>query len=132
MGKKIAGVDVLVYIEGEVVGGQSGASLNRETNIMEVTSKDANGWAENLAGVKSWSIDCEGYVVVDSPSYTAMEDAWEEGTEIEVEIRVPNGKTYKGSALIADFPLEAPQDDAFTFSLSLTGTGALERTDTVA
>lgn len=129
---KVAGVDVLLYatIGGsgtrQVVGGQSGATLNRETNVIEVTSKES-GWAENLTGVKSWSIDCEGYVVVDDTAYTALEDAWEDGTEIDVEIVVPSGSTYSGKAIIASFPLEAPQDDAMTFSLSLTGTGALSK-----
>lgn len=133
---KVAGVDVLLYANvGEtatrqVVGGQSGATLNRETNVIEVTSKES-GWAENLTGVKSWSIDCEGYVVVDDTAYTALEEAWEEGTEIDVEIVVPSGSTYSGKAIIASFPLEAPQDDAMTFSLSLTGTGALSKAASV-
>lgn len=126
---KVAGVDVLVYVDGTVVGGQSGATLNRDTNVIEVTSKES-GWAENLAGVKSWSIDCEGYVVVDDTAYIALEDAWETGTAIEVEIIVPNGSTYTGDAIIESFPLEAPQDDAMTFSLSLKGTGALIKTTT--
>ncbi|MGE2643578.1 phage tail tube protein, partial [Escherichia coli] len=43
--KKIAGVDVLLKIKkGEktlVLGGQSGATLNRSTNVIETTSKDA-------------------------------------------------------------------------------------------
>lgn len=134
---KIAGVDVLLYAmvgsptpTKTVVGGQSGATLNRETNVIEVTSKES-GWAENLSGVKSWSIDCNGYVVVNDVAYDALETAWEAGTEIDVEIIVPSGNTYSGKAIIGSFPLEAPQDDAMTFTISLTGTGALTKTATV-
>jgi TP901-1 family phage major tail protein len=133
---KVAGVDVLLYASTDggttkqVVGGQSGATLNRETNIIEVTSKES-GWAENLSGVKSWSIECEGYVVVDDTAYTALETAWENGEEIDVEIVVPSGSTYSGKALIGEFPLEAPQDDAMTFSITLTGSGALSKTASV-
>jgi TP901-1 family phage major tail protein len=130
---KVAGVDVLLYhVTGgatpvkTVLGGQSGATLNRETNIIEVTSKES-GWSENLAGVKSWSIEAEGYVVVSDTAYDAMETAWENGEEVEVEIVVPSGKTYKGKALISEFPLEAPQDDALTFSITLQGTGPLSK-----
>lgn len=135
---KIAGVDVLLYAnvdngtgtkEKTVVGGQSGATLNRETNVIEVTSKES-GWAENLSGVKSWSIEAEGYVVVSDVAYDALEDAWEAGETIEAEIVVPSGKTYSGECVIAEFPLEAPQDDAMTFSISLTGTGALVKAPT--
>jgi TP901-1 family phage major tail protein len=130
--KKIAGVDVLlkasVGAEGvkSVIGGQSGATLNRSTNIIEVTSKDGQGWAESIAGIKSWSIDCEGFLVLNDAGLEALEMAWENGTEIEVELEY-NGSVYTGSALISDFPNEFPQDDAVTFSLSLTGTGALQK-----
>lgn len=131
---KVAGVDVLLfYNDGTsdvVLGGQSGATLNRETNIIEVTSKES-GWAENLAGIKSWSIEAEGYVVVSDKAYDAMEDAWENGEEIDVQIVVPSGQTYSGKALISEFPLEAPQDDALTFSISLQGTGALSKAASV-
>jgi len=134
---KVAGVDVLLYakltpeaVTATVVGGQSGATLNRETNVIEVTSKES-GWAENLSGVKSWSIEAEGYVVVSDAAYDALETAWENGDEIEVEIRVPSGKTYKGKAIISEFPLEAPQDDALTFSITLQGNGALTKAATV-
>lgn len=126
---KVAGVQVLVSIGEKVVGGQTGATLNRETNIIEVTSKES-GWGESLAGIKSWSIECEGYVVVDDDSYDDMEEAWESGSAVDVNIAVPGGKTYTGKALIGDFPLEAPQDDAMTFSITLTGTGALAKTAT--
>lgn len=132
---KIAGVDVLLYAnvgagDKTVVGGQSGATLNRETNVIEVTSKES-GWTENLAGIKSWSIECEGYVVVSDTAYDALEDKWENGEAVEVEIVVPSGNTYKGEAIIAEFPLEAPQDDAMTFSLTLQGSGALVKTASV-
>lgn len=126
---KIAGVKVLVSIGGKVVGGQTGATLNRETNIIEVTSKES-GWAESLAGIKSWSVDCEGYVVLSDVAYADMETAWMAGEAVEVEVIVPGGKTYSGDAIIGDFPLEAPQDDAMTFSIALTGTGALASANT--
>jgi TP901-1 family phage major tail protein len=133
---KIAGVDVLLYASTDggttknVVGGQSGATLNRETNVIEVTSKES-GWSENLAGIKSWSIECEGYVVVSDSAYDALETSWENGDEIDVEIVVPSGNTYSGKAIISEFPLEAPQDDAMTFSITLQGTGALNKSASV-
>ncbi|MEY8748945.1 phage major tail protein, TP901-1 family [Alkalicoccobacillus gibsonii] len=128
MGKKIAGVDVLLKTgsDSEVVGGQSGATLSRSTNVIEVTSKDANGWAESLAGVKSWSVECEGFLVVDDKALDSLEEAWENGEAVELELQY-NKKKYSGMAIISDFPNEFPQDDAVTFSLSFTGTGALEK-----
>ncbi|MFA4885449.1 MAG: phage major tail protein, TP901-1 family [Desulfotomaculaceae bacterium] len=131
---KVAGVDVLVKIEDSAtpgtyvtLGGQSGATLNRSTNTIDATSKDANGWAENLAGVNSWSIDCEGFIVASDAAYGDLEDAWEGRDTVNVQILMPSGKKYTGNAIITDFPNEYPQDGAATFSLSLTGTGTLAK-----
>jgi TP901-1 family phage major tail protein len=130
---KIAGIDVLLSASADggttsnVIGGQSGATLNRSTNVIEVSSKDGNGWTESIAGMKSWSVECEGFMVKDDAGLDALETAWENGNSITVEI-VYNGNTYSGEAILSDFPNEFPQDDAVTFSISLTGTGALSKT----
>jgi TP901-1 family phage major tail protein len=126
---KIAGVTVLLSVkQGEnyvTVGGQSGATLNRTSNIIEVTSKDANGWQESIAGVKGWGIDCDGFLVEGDTAYEALETAWINGDKVECKIALPSGKTYTGLGFISEFPNEYPSDDAVTFSLSITGTGAL-------
>lgn len=132
MSNKIAGIDVLLSASADggttknVIGGQSGATLNRSTNVIEVTSKDGNGWSESLAGIKSWSVECEGFMVKDDAGLEALETAWENGDSIFVELAY-NGKTYSGEAILSDFPNEFPQDDAVTFSISLTGSGALKK-----
>lgn len=134
-GNKIAGVDVLVKVDVSgvktVIGGQSGATLNRSTNLIEVTSKDANGWAESVAGIKNWSIECEGFMVTGDEALEQLETIWLNNGSVTVEIVVGSRK-YSGVALIEDFPQEFPQDDAVSFSLSLTGTGALTIADVVA
>jgi TP901-1 family phage major tail protein len=131
MSNKLAGIDVLLKtgaVSGSttVLGGQTGATLNRSTNMIEVTSKDGEGWQENLAGIKSWSIDCDGFLVSNDSALEELEDAWLNGTEIAVDISYA-GKQYTGNVLVSDFPSEFPVDDAVTFSLSLTGTGKLSK-----
>lgn len=135
MSNKIAGIDVLLSASADggttqnVIGGQSGATLNRSTNVIEVSSKDGNGWTESIAGMKSWSVECEGFMVKDDAGLDALETAWENGDSITVEIEY-NGNTYSGEAILSDFPNEFPQDDAVTFSISLTGSGALQKAPT--
>lgn len=128
---KIAGVDVLIYAEIDgaqtILGGQSGCSLSREANIIETTSKDAGGWAENMTGVLSWSVEAEGYVVVDDASFDELENKFLAREPVTIEVRMPNGTMYSGKAYISEFPLEAPQDDAMTYSLTFTGDGELEK-----
>jgi TP901-1 family phage major tail protein len=131
---KMSGVDVLVYLDvagtPTLLGGQSGASLSREINVIEVTSKDGNGWAENITGVKSWSIECEGYVVVNDAAYNSLETAFLNGDFVDVEVQMPNGDKYTGQAVVSELPLEFAQDDAVTFSTTFVGNGALTKTTT--
>lgn len=78
-------------------------------------------------GSKEWSIDNDGLYVPNDESHTVLSQAFENGDP--VCIKVINGKTKKGMfgglAVITDYPLEAPYDDAMTYSLTLEGMGAL-------
>jgi TP901-1 family phage major tail protein len=130
---KVAGVDVLLYVETApstftLLGGQTEATLNREAEEIDVSSKDGNGWSEMLQGLKSWSLECEGFIVENDAALDALETAFNEGTTVKTEVRFPSGTVYSGDAIITDFPLEFPQDDGATYSLTLTGTGPLTKT----
>lgn len=131
-GQKIAGVDVLVKTgsPASAVGGQSGATLNRSMNVIETTDKTSNGWVTKIGGTKEWSIELEAFMVVGDAGFTALNTAFKNREEVDVEMEV-GGITFKGKALISDFPLEAPQDDAVTFSITLEGTGELVETPVV-
>ena len=128
---KIAGVDVLLSVEGAtagtftVLGGQSGATLNRSTNVVDTTSKDALGWAENVAGVNSWSLECDGFIASGDTGYTRLETLWMTRAIVKAQVALPGGTKYTGSCIIADLPMEFPQDGAATYKVTLTGTGAL-------
>ena len=122
---KIKGIDVLVKVGANAIGGQRGATLNRSGEAIDATTKDSAGWKENLAGLKEWSVDCDGLLVVDDTAYDALETAFMASEAVTIEIAMPSGKKYSGSALVTDFPIEAPYDDSVTYSVSFIGTGAL-------
>lgn len=132
--KKVAGVDVLLKIKKDnsyvAVGGQKSASLSRSAETIDVTDKNSEGWAESIVGVKSWSVDCDGFVCLGDEAYELLETAFDNRQAIDVEIKVggDTGYTRTGSAVITDFPEEYPSDDAVTFSISLQGASALKRT----
>ncbi len=135
MSEKIVGVDVLLEVnlgteetpEYKKLGGQRGATLNRSGETIESTTKDSDSWREYLAGFKEWSLDCDGTVVVDDEAYDTLEDAFDDKKAIHARIKMPSGKEYEGNVIITDFPIELPYDDLVTYSLSLTGTGKLNR-----
>lgn len=132
-GKKIAGVDVLLKIKKGgsfvVVGGQKGASLSRSAETIDVTDKTSEGWSESIVGLKSWSVDCDGFVTLGDEGFEALHEAFDNRKALDIEIKVGDetGYTYTGSVVITDFPEEYPQDDAVSFSLSLAGASKLTR-----
>lgn len=134
---KIAGVDVLLKVKKEngfvALGGQKGCSLSRSATTIDVSDKNSNGWAESIVGLKSWSLECDGFVDLGDEALTELHKAFEERTAIDVEIRVgateeANGYTYTGKCVIVDFPEKFANDDAVTYTLTLQGASPLKRT----
>lgn len=131
----IKGIDFLVKINtgtSEVpkyttVAGQRGASLNRDAETMDTTSKDSEGWNESIAGFKSWSVDADGLLTGDDAGYLALETAYMEGETVLISLTTTGGSKYEGKAIISSFPLSAPYDDLATYEVSFTGTGALTK-----
>lgn len=132
--KAMAGKDILLAIwnmDGSkllAISGQQGLTINRSAESIEITSKDtAGGWKSKIAGMKEWSIDNDGLYVPNDESHTILSNAFDKGDP--VCIKVVNGKTKKGMfgglAVITDYPIEAPFDDAMTYSLTLEGMGKL-------
>lgn len=132
--KAIAGKDILLAVwsaDGTkllAISGQQGLTINRSADSIEITSKDTQGgWKSKLAGSKEWSIDNDGLYVPNDESHSILSQAFENGDP--VCLKIINGKTktgmFGGLAVITDYPLEAPYDDAMTYSLTLEGMGAL-------
>lgn len=130
----VAGKDILVMIYNSdgsdllAIAGQKGLTINRSADTIEVSSKDTEGgWKSNIAGMKEWSIDLDGVYVASDESHRVLSAAFENSDP--VCLKVINNKLdadlFGGLAYITDYPLEAPYDDAMTYSLTLSGNGAL-------
>lgn len=109
------------------VAGQRGASLSRDAETMDTTSKDTDGWNESIAGFKSWSIEADGLFTENDEGYLALETAYMNGDTVLINLTTPSGGKYEGNAIITSFPLEASYDDVATYELSFTGTGELTK-----
>ena len=120
------GLDIIISIGENVLGGQRGATLNRSSEVIDITNKVSGGWTENLTSVKSWSVDCDGIFVVNDTALDAIETAFLNSQVVDVKI-ADETWGYTGKAVITDFPIEAAYDDAATYSLTLEGTGALAK-----
>ena len=118
------GNDIRVSIGEILIGGQQGCSINRETETSETTTKDSGVWAESEATGLSWSVDCDGLVVVGDEGLEALETAWENLQKVDV--KYGSAEKYKtGKAIITSLSSNSPSKDKTTYSVSLQGVGAL-------
>lgn len=132
--KAIAGKDILLAVFDATganllaIAGQQSLTINRSADSIEVSSKDTKGgWKSKIAGMKEWSIDNDGLYVPTDAAHKTLGKAFDASEP--VCLKVINGKAKKGMfgglAYITDYSLEAPFDDAVTYSISLDGNGAL-------
>ena len=134
---KQAGCDVLLKVAKEgtsgsapseytVIGGQTGATLNRSAETIDVTDKTNDGYKESMAGLKEWSIDCDGFVVIKDAGIDILDELFEARKPVYVEVTIAGNK-YTGSGYIVDYPMEMPLDSAVSFSLSIAGASKLAK-----
>ena len=130
----VAGKDILLAVFNSdgtqllAVAGQQGLTINRSKDTFEVNSKTTKGgWKAYLGGLKEWSIDNDGLYVGSDESHRTLSKAFHD--DELVCIKVVNQKTeealFCGIAIVTDYPIEAPFDDAVTYSISLNGVGPL-------
>lgn len=126
------GIDILLKIKkssgsAEVVAGQRNATLNRTKDTIETTNKTSGGWKTFLPGLKEWSVDADGVYIINGAGYSLLGEAFNNDTPIIVELgEAGSGKMgFTGEAILTEFPIECPYDDACTYSITLQGSGAL-------
>lgn len=127
---KVNGTKIGLYVGGVLVASATSHTLNIEANMIDVSSKDSAGWAEFIGGQKTWSIDGEYLFHFDAANgYEELYDSWNARTSVTAmfSTEVSGDIKFSGSAFVTSLPLEAPMEDATTYSVSLQGTGALTK-----
>jgi hypothetical protein len=132
-------VDVVikVYTGGDYVAlyAQQSATLTRSRAVHELPHKQDGGETYRLSGRRDWKLDCDAlFYVTDGDEYTeawdALIDAHESDTEagsnVEVQVSYPSGKTATGYAKITDLPESFPDGPA-TIKASFVANGPLVR-----
>lgn len=130
----ILGVDVLIYVTDglteKLLGGQRNATLEVSKETVEVTSKQEQmSWIKEYAGTyATWSVSCDGVIWDSEEAYSMFIDKILNG-DAKFTLKMKTDKYYlKGVAIASKFSLEAPYDDAATYSVSFTGSGPLTKT----
>ena len=120
------GLDILVHVGTNAVGGQKGCTLTMEADTIDTSNKNDAGWASFIGGANQWSVSCDGQFVVSDQGQKAIMDAFIAGTEVDIEMK-NTGETvyYKGKACITSVEVDAQFDDVATLSVEFQGLGAL-------
>ena len=121
----IKGLDVLVKVGSQVVGGQRNASLEMSAETIDTTVKTTGGWASKIPGIKSWTSSCDGIYFLDDAGLEAAQTAFMNGTSVQLDFSKGEDLVYSGQAVITSMSVEAGQEDIVSYTISFEGTGAL-------
>ena len=111
----------------EAVAHSTSCSLSVNVDLRDSTTKSSGGWADNLGGLKSWEMSGDAFVDIAGPTGADVEQLY---TVLEARTAVSctfglSGMLYTGTAIITSISIDAGVEENATFSISLTGTGAL-------
>lgn len=123
---EVRGLDVLIKIGSQVVGGQRNASLELSAESIDATCKTTGGWSKKLPGIKTWSSSCDGIYFLSDAGITAVQAAFKNSQEVELEFSNADGIYFKGKAIITSMSIEAGQDDVVSYAISFEGCGELK------
>jgi len=126
------------------IGFATSASLSVSMDLRDSTNKQSLRWQENLGGLKSFELSGDAFVDLSGDTATQVNDpfesnttetatvkllpslyaTWEAGTEVDV-VFGNSGKSYTGKGIITSISIDAGVEENATYSISITGTGAL-------
>ena len=127
------GKDYLLYVNTgtvtvpvwQIVGGQRGASLALKADEIDVANKSTGGWSAKLAGLKSWSIDLDGLLLLNDAGIEALRQAFWQSKQLNIKLRYPDNTCQIGWASITDFSTDTPHDGEAKLKGTLNGIGPI-------
>tara|TARA_R100001244_G_scaffold52832_2_gene45881 strand:+ start:3414 stop:3860 length:447 start_codon:yes stop_codon:yes gene_type:complete len=123
-----------------VIAFATSCSLEISADEIDQTNKDSGGWKSIIQGTRSWSVSADAMYQNEAASskkaftdFFANVDARE---KVFVELTIAGSDNsdanvyYHGEAYVSSLSVNGGTEDQSTWSISLTGTGALEETPT--
>lgn len=107
------------------IGAQRSTDLSRTADSIDVSHKTSGSWKGFKAGLRGWTMDLGGLVLLDDDGLEALESAYEQGIEVNVCFLYPDGSIQEGWGSITDFSISTPHDGAAEISGTIEGNGAL-------
>ena len=131
------GKDFLVYVNTgtvgtpvwTIVGGQRDTGIKQSADSIDTSTKSSGSWKYHVAGMRGWSFDLSGTVVLGDTGYQALKQAFRSGQQVNIKFLYPDGTFQTGWGTLSSFDITAPQKGEATLKGTIEGSGEL--TDTV-
>ena len=120
------GINVIVKVGANTLGGQISTSLNLQTVMADTTNKDDAGWQSVIATTRSGDVSVSGVLDAGDTAYEALRAAWVAGTSIACSL-VLNlaGKKWAGNFFVEALPGAGDIGSASTYDFTLKSDGVL-------
>ena len=122
------GTNLILTVGGISIGHTTSCSLSLSMDTPEATTKDSNGFSENIGGIKGGEISFEGLVAYDDTANAIqMADYLLARTELTCVFGTAEvgDVVYTAQAFLSSVEVSAEMESAVTYSGSLTITGAI-------
>ena len=108
------------------VAGLRTASITKNNQTVDVTTKDSTGWRQLLegAGISNMSISADGIFTDAASEETIRGYAFADSID-NYEFVLANGDKFAGAFQITSYQRSGGYDDAETFSISLESAGTV-------
>jgi len=139
--KIIKGQNLRLYVGEKCVALATSCSLSITNSLEDTSTKDSTGgWSEQEITGKSWSASCDALFAVGQDTggnlYKDLATSLINGSKVTVKLETTSGSQNRvtdatntfsltGNAWIAEISLNAANKANSTYSVSLTGDGAL-------
>ncbi len=112
------GADVLILIDGEVVGSQRDVSFAETTAEIDVSSKESRVMRV-LPGRYGATVTLNALYVPDDMAYLLLQSAMRNGTFVTVRVSEDEIDIEEAEAIVTSLNRSAPDQDAATVSVTL-------------
>jgi predicted secreted protein len=137
------GTNLVVLVGSEVIAHSTSCSLSVSADLPDATTKSSGGWAEEIGGLRSWSLTTDGLATVEptNVNYSVGDifSALNGRTAVTVKFTTASGSTaivgdlaWSGLAFVESLDITADMESPVTYSASFTGTGQLTQAANVA
>ena len=137
----VNGTDLLLKVGGdgteEIIASSTSCSLEISMDEIDQTNKDSLGWKSIIGGTRSWSVSADALYQNEEPTDAGFKDLWsymDGRTKIYVELTTADADNasgnvfYEGSGYITALSVNGATEDQSSFSVTITGSGALVET----